>query len=91
VAIVPNTDPKANTNRVTRVTPRDRQAGHPEPSAPEVANEAAAMYPDTFVTPPSADEIAAEAYAIYIARGGNHGRDQDDWLEAERRVKGRRR
>jgi hypothetical protein len=48
------------------------------------------MYPDTFVTPPSADEMAAEAYAIYIARGGDHGRDQDDWLEAERRLKGRR-
>jgi hypothetical protein len=26
----------------------------------------------------------------YEARGGDHGRDQDDWLEAERRVTERR-
>jgi hypothetical protein len=91
VSPVSNTDPRADTNRVSRGTSKDRQARHPEPSPAEVAHEAAAMYPDTFVTPPSADEIAAEAYAIYIARGGDHGRDQDDWLEAERRLKGRHR
>lgn len=28
--------------------------------------------------------IARRAYAIYQERGGEHGRDLDDWLEAER-------
>jgi hypothetical protein len=30
------------------------------------------------------DEIAEVAYALYEARGCIHGRDLDDWLEAER-------
>jgi hypothetical protein len=72
-------------------TRRDRRTSHPEPSSDQVAAEAAAIYPDTFDTPPTPDEIAAEAYAIYQARGGEHGRDQDDWLEAERRLNERRR
>jgi hypothetical protein len=39
---------------------------------------------------PTVDEIKAEAYAIYIAHGADHGRDVDDWLEAERRLRSRR-
>ena len=35
------------------------------------------------------DRIAARAYELYLERGGSHGRDTDDWLEAEREV-GRR-
>lgn len=68
-----------------------RDMGAPShPSPDRIADEAAAIYPDTFDTPPTADEIAEEAYAIYQARGGDHGRDMDDWLEAERRVRQRR-
>jgi hypothetical protein len=70
--------------------PRDRRTASSAPSPADVAAEASAIYPDTFDTPPSADEIAAEAYAIYLARGGEHGRDRDDWLEAERRLSERR-
>jgi hypothetical protein len=33
------------------------------------------------------DLIARRAYEIYEARGGQHGADFDDWLEAERQVK----
>lgn len=36
---------------------------------------------------PTAEEIAVEAYAIYQGRGEEHGRDLDDWLEAERRLR----
>ena len=28
-------------------------------------------------------DIAARAYEIYLSRGGHHGRDLEDWLEAE--------
>jgi hypothetical protein len=28
-------------------------------------------------------KVAARAYEIYLDRGGQHGRDLDDWLEAE--------
>jgi hypothetical protein len=34
-----------------------------------------------------ADAIAKRAYEIYQMRGGSHGADLDDWLEAERQLK----
>jgi hypothetical protein len=34
-----------------------------------------------------ADEIARRAYEIYLRRGGEHGGDLDDWLEAERQLR----
>ena len=33
---------------------------------------------------PTADEIAQAAYQRYLSRGGGHGRDFEDWIEAER-------
>jgi len=33
------------------------------------------------------DAIAKRAYEIYQRRGGNHGADLDDWLEAERQLR----
>jgi hypothetical protein len=38
---------------------------------------------------PSYDEIAEAAYQRYLRRGGQHGQDFDDWLEAERELKDR--
>jgi len=87
--------------RVTKNTPsprpdapraprRARRASNTKPTSAEIAAEAASIYPDTFETPPSPDEIAAEAYVIYQSRGGEHGRHEDDWLEAERRLAERR-
>jgi hypothetical protein len=34
------------------------------------------------------DEVARRAYDLYQARGGEHGRDLDDWTQAEREVRG---
>lgn len=36
------------------------------------------------------EEIARRAYEIFLSRGGGHGHDFDDWLEAEREVSERR-
>jgi hypothetical protein len=36
------------------------------------------------------DRIAERAYELYVQRGGEDGRDLDDWLEAEREVERRR-
>jgi hypothetical protein len=33
------------------------------------------------------DAVARRAYEIYQRRGGSHGADLDDWLEAERQLK----
>ena len=39
---------------------------------------------------PSYDEIAEAAYHRYLDRGGHHGQDLDDWVEAERSLRSRR-
>jgi hypothetical protein len=36
---------------------------------------------------PSEEDIRLRAYHRYLERGGGHGRDYDDWLEAERELK----
>lgn len=36
---------------------------------------------------PTHDEIAEAAYRRYLSRGGEHGRDFDDWLQAERELR----
>jgi hypothetical protein len=35
--------------------------------------------------PPESD-IAKRAYQMFIERGGEHGRDMDDWLSAQREL-----
>jgi hypothetical protein len=76
VAPLSETDPRSGNEDMTIV-----DAGPSEPTA---------ITPVTFELPPTHDEIAAEAYALYEARGGDHGGHEDDWLEAERRLKARR-
>ena len=90
MARVPKTNPPAPKQDAPRAPRRPRRTANLKPSSAEIAAEAASIYPDTFDTPPSPAEIAAEAYAIYQARGGDHGRHEDDWHEAERRLTDRR-
>ena len=35
---------------------------------------------------PTFEEIAEAAYRRYLSRGGSHGQDFDDWIEAEREL-----
>jgi hypothetical protein len=35
---------------------------------------------------PVYSQIAARAYEIFLARGGEHGRDAEDWYQAEREL-----
>jgi hypothetical protein len=35
---------------------------------------------------PADEEIAQRAYELYLARGGTHGHDLEDWLEARRQL-----
>jgi hypothetical protein len=37
-------------------------------------------------TAPVDEEIALRAYELYLARGGAHGYDLEDWLEAQRQL-----
>jgi hypothetical protein len=38
-------------------------------------------------TTPSPDEIRQRAFELHLESGGSHGRDLDDWLQAERELK----
>jgi hypothetical protein len=40
-------------------------------------------------TEPAEDEIQARAYEIYLERGGGEGNEIDDWLQAERELRGK--
>ena len=44
--------------------------------------------PDSDELRPEPDRISQRAYELYLARGGSDGRDWDDWLEAERELRG---
>jgi hypothetical protein len=35
---------------------------------------------------PADEEIAQRAYELYLARGGTHGADLEDWFEARRQL-----
>lgn len=37
-------------------------------------------------TKPSEEQIEQRAYELYLERGCEHGRDIEDWLEAEREL-----
>ena len=91
MAPVSNNNSPTGKGDAPRSRRRERRGSAGKPTSAEIAAESASIYPDTFDTPPSPDEIAAEAYAIYQSRGGEHGRHEDDWLEAERRLAERRR
>jgi hypothetical protein len=37
-------------------------------------------------SPDRSDQISRRAYDLFLARGGEHGRDLDDWAQAEREL-----
>jgi hypothetical protein len=80
---------------------RGRRAADPRPAAEgAVASDTAASTADDYSRVAAAvdatrhgratrEEIAGRAYEIYMARGGTHGYDIEDWLQAERELRGK--
>jgi hypothetical protein len=54
-------------------TPRDRRTRRPGQLPPTMSR----------VSP---EIIAHRAYELFLLRGSQHGRDMDDWLQAEREL-----
>ena len=52
----------------------------------EMANDSA-IDSTTMQASPSEEDIRERAYHRYLQRGGGHGLDFEDWLEAERELK----
>ena len=42
--------------------------------------------PETVSGVPTGEEIELRAYQIYIERGGAHGQDVEDWVQAKREL-----
>ncbi|PYR62247.1 MAG: hypothetical protein DMF91_07415 [Acidobacteria bacterium] len=82
----------SSRSRSARLTAgADTFAARPEPSdeAPreEPMVETRAESAESTDTEPTEEDIRQRAYQRYLERGGGHGMDFEDWLEAERELK----
>ena len=70
--------------------PRTRRTRVPAgDNAAQAADAAIAGTATLDTSIPTEDEIRTRAYERYLQRGGSHGQDFDDWLEAERELRSR--
>ena len=76
----PAAAPAAGTN--VRLPIEDRRQSGPPLDASEPAKRSESM-----ASSPSEEDIRLRAYQRYLERGGGHGMDFEDWLEAERELK----
>jgi len=67
--------------------PRTRRA---KAAADALPSETLGAAPGSEGQEPTEDDIRQRAYERYLQRGGGHGMDFQDWLEAEREVRGER-
>ncbi len=75
----------AGANRKKAATTnRPKKAGVTDATSATPQTERAAL------REPTHDEIARRAYELYRARGSRDGRASDDWLRAERELRGER-
>ena len=56
------------------------------PPAAETTTAVEAVTTTTTTRAPSHGEIAQRAFELFLARGRQHGRAQEDWLTAEREL-----
>ena len=63
-----------------RATPKTKPNGDVEPTG----NGSVIAPPEP---EPTDDDVRVRAYHRYLERGGNHGADFDDWVEAKKDLK----
>ncbi len=51
-----------------------------------IEKSSARSAPQTAEGHPTCEEIELRAHQIYVKRGGAHGQDVEDWLQAEREL-----
>jgi hypothetical protein len=79
---VPNPS-AAETNMATAIHALDERTDESQDIAPDAPVRRSNTSEDGIS---AQDRIARRAYERFQMRGGEHGRDQDDWLEAEREL-----
>ena len=70
----------------SRVEGRENSGGAPS-AAGDAPLETMSV---SMASEPSEEDIRNRAYHRFLERGGGHGSDFEDWLEAERELKGHR-
>jgi len=64
----------------------DPQSERPNPDDALGAKESQVVSTAPVEGRPSPEQVAREAYLIYLGHGGQEGRHEADWYEAERRL-----
>ena len=74
--------------------PKNRRTRVPSDATPAQAADAAIASTDDTIDDvsavdmgPTEDDIRERAYRRFLQRGGGHGQDFEDWLEAERELR----
>jgi hypothetical protein len=83
-----HSDPQSqadDTSAGAPARPRARRASSAQ--APASSPTDSIVRSNSIGSSPSEEEIRMRAYERYLARGGAHGMDFEDWLEAERELK----
>ncbi len=78
--------PDSTTGTTPAAAPRRRSA---TPKRSDAQNLSGGNGHGNGSSAPSPEQIAEAAYQRYLQRGGQHGRDFDDWVEAERELRQR--
>jgi hypothetical protein len=76
----------------TQAVPKSRSSGAARPRTDRNVVEQmpeldAGNQSESMSSEPSEEDIRMRAYHRYLERGGGHGMDFEDWLEAERELK----
>ncbi len=66
----------------------EEQVQTPETAAAASADDRSFSAGGPAASSPTREDIARRAYEIYAARGGTDGYDIEDWLQAERELRG---
>ncbi len=72
----------------TATAPRAASPAPPKARAAKARRNSAPAEP---AREPTHDQISEAAYHRYLQRGGGHGLEFDDWIEAERELKTKKR
>jgi hypothetical protein len=68
----------AARHRTVSNTKTERSISYAQPVAPRTNGRSEG---------PTEEQIAKRAYELFEARGGEHGHDVEDWLQAERELR----
>ena len=82
---------KKQTTRTRATTTPDAHVAEPDgsPAVRATANEMQTLGGGSASDVPTFEQISEAAYHRYLQRGGQHGHDFDDWLDAERSLRSR--